>query len=252
MTEKLPKRGPYPYPLPPLPHSWRPTSTELKQLDAWNVQEFFRIEALLRCDAVLDIYQAEKSVTDSVLLTVMRKYEFDMRQALDGWHDRYLAPWDWRTDEERPIRASHRLRVRPYAELDDPYMIDILERIVRARRGRTTDDLGDIPERFICLMIDRSLHPDVIINELQTVLALLQGRRARIKFPYQFKVPTWLKYLDCYDSWRQNKALSFGDIAGKVYGTKTPKNYERAEMAVKRVRQLIEQAKSNHWPPKIK
>ena len=252
MTEQFPKRGPYPYPLPPFPDWQRPTSTELKQLDPWNVQEFFRIEALLRCDPILTLYQADKSVTKRVLQTLMRKYDFDMNQALARWHARYLEPWNWRTDEERPIRALRRLRIRPYAELDDPYMIDVLERIVRARRGRSTDDLGGIPERFICLMIDRSLHPDVIINELQTVLARLQGRRARIKLPYQFKVSPWLKYLDCFDLWRPNEDLSFGDIAREVYGTNNSKTYERAERAVKRVKQLIAQAESNHWPPKIK
>ena len=101
MTEQFPKRGPYPYPLPPLPDWQRPNSTELKQLDPWNVQEFFRIEALLRCDPILTLYQADKSVTKSVLQTLMRKYDFDMNQALARWHARYLEPWNWRTDEER-------------------------------------------------------------------------------------------------------------------------------------------------------
>lgn len=253
MTKKFPSRGPYPYPLPPLSDFHRPSATELKQLDPWNVQEFFRIEALLRCDTVLTLYQAEKGVTERVEMTLMHQYEFNMKWALHRSHDRYMWPWNWRTDEERPIRASRGLRIRSYGELfDDPYMVDVLERIVKARRGRKKDDLGDIPERFICLLIDRSLHPDVIINDLKTVLALLQGRRARIKKPYQFKVSSWIKYLDCYDLWRQNQNLSFGDIARKVYGTRNSQSYERAETAVKRVRQLIAQAESNHWPPKIK
>lgn len=251
--ENSPKRGPYPYPLPPLPEFKHPAAAELKQLDSWNVQEYFRIEALLRSNTVLTLYQAEKGVTERVVVTLMHKFEFDVKQALNRWHTRYLQPWNWRTDEARPIRASRGLKIRSYAELfDDPYMVDTLERIVKARGGRRKDELGDIPERFICLLIDRSLHPDVIISDLKTVLVQLQGRRARITRPYKFTVPTWLNYLDCYDLWRQNQDLSFGDIAGKVYRSKNLKTYERAEMAVKRVKQLIVEAESNHWPPKIK
>ena len=77
-------------------------------------------------------------------------------------------------------------------------------------------ELGDIPERFICLLIDPTLHSDVIISEFRNVLQLLQGRKGRIKQPYKFKVPNWLNYLECYDLWRQNESLSFGDIAEKV------------------------------------
>ena len=131
-------------------------------------------------------------------------------------------------------------------------MIDVLKRIVRSSRGETDADLGDIGERFICLLIDRSLHTDVIMSELRNVLALLQGRKARIKKPYNFKPLTWLKYLDCYDLWRQNEELSFGDIAREVYGVRNSRTYEQAEMAIKRVRRLIQEAESNHWPPTIK
>lgn len=253
MKKKVPIRESYPYQLSPLPDYRRPATAELKLLDPWNVQEFFRIEALLRCDTVLGLYQKEKSVTQRIEHTLMRKYEINLQQALNRSHARYLMSWDPCRDEERPIRASRTLKICSYAELsDDPYMVDVLGRIVKGSRGKTDVDLGDIPKRFICLLIDRSLHSDVIMSELQNVLALLQGRKARIKKPYNFMPLTWLKYLDCYDLWRQNDNISYGKIATHVYGVRNSQTYERAEMAVKRVKQLIKQAESNHWPPTIK
>ena len=99
------------------------------------MQEFFRIEALLRCNTVINIYQTEGSVTERVLFNIMRKFEFDLKHALNRAHARYLEPWNWREDEERPIRASRGLKIRSFPELSDSYMVGILETIVDVQRG---------------------------------------------------------------------------------------------------------------------
>lgn len=62
---------------------------------------------------------------------------------------------------------------------------------------------------------------------------------------------TWLDYFKCYDL-RTTTNQSFGDIAKQVYGQRTGKTYERAEQAVKRVRQMISAAENDNWPPTIR
>jgi hypothetical protein len=61
-------------------------------------------------------------------------------------------------------------------------------------------------------------------------------------------IKRWLDYFKCYDL-RRCEALSFGEIAKRVYGQRDAKTYERAEQGFKRARTLIRAAEANNWPP---
>lgn len=59
-----------------------------KQLNRWNVQEFFRIEFLLRSDRVIEIYRREgDTLAGSIELLNTFGFGWD---ALRGTHHRYL------------------------------------------------------------------------------------------------------------------------------------------------------------------
>lgn len=69
----------------------------------------------------------------------------------------------------------------------------------------------------------------------------------KTKTVIKFDIQTWIDYFRCYDL-RQCKGKTFGQIAGTVYGDSKTK-YDAAEKAVKRVRILIWYAETNNWPP---
>ena len=69
-------REPKPYPYT-IPHATCPNPATMKKLDAWHVQEFFRIELLLRSRIVMEMYQPEDTALDSPgSLTLMLRYGF--------------------------------------------------------------------------------------------------------------------------------------------------------------------------------
>ena len=66
MAEHGIRRRPYPYRISPVDC---PDAATLKRLDPWHVQEFFRVELLLRSQPVMDLYRSEEtSPTSSMKL----------------------------------------------------------------------------------------------------------------------------------------------------------------------------------------
>lgn len=80
----------------------------------------------------------------------------------------------------------------------------------------------------------------------------IQPHNAWKKSPIR-DVEKWLNYFRCYD-FRRCDGLTFGQIGKTVYATEKEqeKKRDRAEKAVARAEQLIEQAESNKWPPEIR
>ena len=70
-------RGPNPYPYT-IPHATCPGPATIKKLDPWHVQEFIRIELLLRSRTVMAMYHPEETALYSPgSLTLILRYGFD-------------------------------------------------------------------------------------------------------------------------------------------------------------------------------
>jgi hypothetical protein len=95
-------------------------------------------------------------------------------------------------------------------------------------------------------VISPELGHTVLVSSPSEIWGDFQPRHPSKKPPL-LSIKTWIDYFRCYDL-RRCKALSYGQIAHKVYGDSKNK-YEVAEKAVKRVGKLIEYAESNNWPP---
>jgi len=137
----------------------------------------------------------------------------------------------------------------------------------------------DKPTRALWLAIDPACAPEATIKVLRRFLheehKAYKGRKGKLESefldipwphwqyaPYRDPkkkpliqgyegIKTWLNYFKCYDL-RRCEGISFGQIAEQVYGSRTRQTYERAEKAVKRVRQLIHAAEHKKWPPSIR
>ena len=78
MAEHGIKRRPYPYRISPVDC---PDGATLKRLDPWQVQEFFRVELLLRSQSVMDLYKSEEiSPTSSIRLLFQYGFGWDVLQ----------------------------------------------------------------------------------------------------------------------------------------------------------------------------
>ena len=88
--------NPYPYTIPPATY---PESAIIQTLDPWHVQEFFRIELLLRCRTVMSMYHPEETALQSPgSLTLMLRYGF-------GWYVLQGAPYHSLKPHAGPLGA---------------------------------------------------------------------------------------------------------------------------------------------------
>ena len=234
-------REPKPYPYT-IPHATCPGPATMKKLDAWHVQEFFRIELLLRSRTVMAMYHPEETALQSPNnLTLMLRYGF-------GWYVLQGAPHHCLKPQAGPIGAI------PGLSTFSPEELILLLNILKNRSTTLSDTERQVMSeqfrtRFFCAFIDPHLPPELVMKALWPVLN--QRHQAESSLPhklYKFDIQTWLDYLACYDL-RVAQGLTYGEIAECVYQKKGPPPRDQAEKAVARVTKFLEAAEHHTWPP---
>ena len=234
-------REPKPYPYT-IPHATCPNPATMKKLDAWHVQEFFRIELLLRSRIVMEMYQPEDTALDSPgSLTLMLRYGF-------GWYVLQGAPYHCLKPHTGPLGAI------PGLSCFSPDQLTLLLQVLQNLSTTLSDTerqfmIEQFRTRFFCAFIDPNLPPALVMKALLPVFN--QRHQAESSLPhqlYKFDIQTWLNYLACYDL-RVAQGLTYGEIAECVYQKKGPHPRDQAEKAVARVTKFIEAAEHHAWPP---
>ena len=223
----------------------------IRKLDPWRVLEFFRREALLRSQRIQDLYTRQNE------RTLQREYGLKWKDLLkdrERWLDPDLPMFQAIWNLKQEVR-------------DDPEILVAVEQQL----------FEEEDSRYLVIRIDTAVPPQRILQSLKRQLAYRHKRvikeiqEPRLTFEEHRCIPpyhprkrppikdfmTWAQYLDCYDL-RITKALSYGEIAKKVYPLSGPKAHDqvekakardRAEKAVVRVQNLIRAAERNNWPP---
>ena len=231
----------YPYPI--LPVSC-PNSEVLPQLDVWAVQEFFRIECLLRSEAVMNLYRTE-GVTPQSQVLVLWEFGFPW-SVFQGSHHIYLSLCPGQT---LPIPG---VTIFNFTELYEAFRV-ILQFLTTQPDEQKQQALQKFESRFIALVCDPALPPARIKDALHPLLEKRYSSSGKppVCKPKRFDVEIWLKYLACYDlRWVEGK--TYGVIAQQVYGETGRKPRDRAETAVDRVTQMIQAAEHHQWPPSVR
>jgi hypothetical protein len=227
----------YPFAIAPVHYPDSKPST----LNVWNVQEFFRIELLLRSQTVQTLYRRGGIGPEStVVLGLLYGMTWDV---LQGSHHRYIraSPGGGETIPGFSIMTFTQLAS----------LLDTLNQFLSKQPEELrTQLLTNLYTRFLGLMIDPALPPDTVLRAIRPTLEARHktSTLARVKKPYPFDVPTWLGYLSCYDL-RIAQGVTFGQIAKHVYQRSGEKPRDRAEKAVRRTRRFIQLAESMNWPP---
>ena len=118
----------------------------------------------------------------------------------------------------------------------------------------TESDLSHQPnleasrQKFACVI---EANPSVPIEDILEKLrpVLVQRQRGVSKKPYAFDIKTWLRYLDCYDL-QEEKGLSYLKAGEQVYRKSGKPARAIGKTAWQRVRDFIECAETNNWPPR--
>ena len=158
----MPDQGSIPKPYPyRIPLAKCPDPAAIKKLDQWNVQEFIRIELLLRSQTVMELYNIEGSGSPN---TVKLIREFGFRwNVLEGAHHNYLLA------SIAPINALPGFTVLTPEEL--LRSVDVLDTLVPT--GSDTEKkeiIGRFFDRVLCLLIDPNLPPKKVLSVLRLVL----------------------------------------------------------------------------------
>ncbi|MDR4470335.1 MAG: hypothetical protein MRJ68_18895 [Nitrospira sp.] len=277
---------PYPYTIPQV---ICPDAATVKKLDPWFVLEFFRIEALLRSKTVMNLHRTtfhSWNIKDNNTDTFMAAYKVvGGWRALDREHQTFFLHQNH--PELRQMEEEAAEDEAWYQSGIAPGILNLREVIRHQYEHFQWNILGPLrkpkdhglerPPRALWVALDPARSPSALLKGLRPFLEQAhkpykraQGgladpflevswgwpthwepyRHPRKPPPiYGFKgIKTWLDYFRCYDL-RVTQALSFGQIAQRVYGKNTPQTYERAEQGCKRVRQLIKYAEQKQWPP---
>ena len=230
--------SPYPFAIPPV---HRPDDDDASPLHVWDVQEFFRIELLLRSTTVQTIYRVGATGPEStVILGLMYGFTWDV---LQGSHHRYLrAP-------SGPTDTIPGLSVMTFKKFADT--LDTLHTFL----SRLPNEFGiqlvkNVHDRFLGLWIDPAIPPDTVLSAIRPAVEERHktSSASLVKKSYPFDVATWLGYLSCYDL-RMTQGFTFGQIAKHVYQQSGAKPRDRAEKAVRRTYRFIQFAESLNWPP---
>lgn len=236
------KPSPYPYTIPPVAY---PNPATIKTLDPWHVQEFFRIELLLRSPTVMSMYHPEETALQSPNnLTLMVRYGF-------GWYVLQGAPYHSLKPHTGPIGAGAIPGLSIFSPEAFPLLLPILQHLSTPLSDTEKQVMGEhFRRRFFCALIDPNLPPDLVMKALLPVLKQRHHERQSSlpKRPYKFDITTWLDYLACYDL-RVTEGLTYGEIAECVYQRKGPRPRDQAEKAVTRVTKFLEAAEHDVWPP---
>ena len=234
------KPNPYPYTIPPATY---PDPATIKKLDPWHVQEFFRIELLLRSRTVMAMYQpGETALQSPGNLTLMLRYGF-------GWYVLHGAPYHSLKPHTGPLGAIPGLST--FSPEEFTLLLQMLQNLSTTLSDTERQFMHEqFRTRFFCAFIDPNLPPDLVMKALLPVLnqRYQQGQSSLPTQPYKFNITTWLDYLTCYDL-RVAEGLTYGDIAERVYQKKGPHPRDQAEKAVTRVTKFLEAAEHHAWPP---
>lgn len=205
--------NPYPYTISPVTY---PDPATIETLDPWHVQEFFRIELLLRSRTVMAMYHPEETALQSPNnLTLMLRYGF-------GWYVLQGAPYHCLKPHAGPIGAIPGLSC--FSPEEFTLLLQVLQNL--------STTLSDIEKqfmyehfrtRFFCAFIDPNLPPDLVMKAFVPVLNHRhdKGQSSLPTQPYKFNITTWLDYLACYDL-RVAEGLTYGEIAECVYQKRVP------------------------------
>ena len=228
----------YPYAILPVTC---PDPETAKKLDPWSVQEFFRIEFLLRSNTVMELFRTQGTHPKSSA-QLLWQYQIPWT-VLDGAHHGYLT---LRPGQVGPIPGMSILNFRDLYET-----LAILSQLLSTQsEDQKQQALQKFEQRFLCLLIGPTLPPALIQKALQPLLVerYKSVGKASFKKPKKFDVKTWLQYLACYD-WRVTKGATYGVIAERIYQKKGARPRDRAEKAVDRVTKLIHAAEQHVWYP---
>ena len=232
--------NPYPYTIPPATY---PESAIIQTLDPWHVQEFFRIELLLRCRTVMSMYHPEETALQSPgSLTLMLRYGF-------GWYVLQGAPYHSLKPHAGPLGAIPGLST--FSPEEFTLLLQLLQNLSTTLSDTERHVMGEhFRTRFFCAFIDPNLPPDLVMKALLPVFNQRHHERqaSRPRRPYAFNILTWLNYLTCYDL-RVAHGLTYGEIAQRVYQKKGSRSRDQAEKEVTRVTAFIELAEKHRWPP---
>lgn len=254
------KAQPYPYQIPPIEYL---KVGDLNKLDPWDVQEFFRIEALLRSLKVMELYEkthsnSMKGSSDSLymnyrvypgwnVLESSHHYLLDItRPGVNNLKEMFefsrvncgAAPKEWWLKEFRDALLA-----------DDPTFL-YLKINAKNPKQKLLRDIGKLIDQQKLEIRETPgdsdwFHAQPKENHKPGDRRHAQWRKT--KTFYDFDINAWIDYFKCYDL-RTCEAKTYGQIAGKVYGDSKTK-YENAEKAVKRVSTLIHYAQTKNWPP---
>ena len=189
MAERGIKRRRHPYRIPPVSC---PDAATLKRLDPWHVQEFFRVELLLRSQPVMDLYRSEE-ISPTSSMKLLLQYGF-------GWEVLGGAPYHCLKPKKGPLGAIPGLTVWNTDTLAQ--LIEVLQKLSSGMSvSERQEMMARFQERFLCLLADPALPPDTVLKALRPELEARHRRSkatARGK-PRKFDVRTWSDYLACYD-----------------------------------------------------
>lgn len=240
MTNAERKTNSYPYTIPP---ATCPDPATIKKLDPWHVQEFFRIELLLRSRTVMSMYDPEETALQSPgNLTLLLRYGF-------GWSVLQGAPYHSLKPHTGPMGAIPGLSTFSFEEFT--LLLQMLQNLSTPLSDTEKHVMGEhFRSWFFCAFIDPNLPPALVTKALLPVLKQrhLERRSSPPKRLYKFNITTWLDYLACYDL-RMINGLTYGEITQRVYQKKGSRSRDQAEKGVTRVNAFIELAEHHRWPP---
>ncbi|MCA9470181.1 MAG: hypothetical protein KC643_32690 [Nitrospira sp.] len=257
-----PKIQPSPYPFK-ITYLSLPEGSEkiLKRIDRWHLLEYLRQEALRRSEILHALLKKDP---------INGIYKFD--------RNKYGSMWWNIFGIESPITLEL-LEAMNSLYFEKNCFSDIREYLEEGRRdkgflARFGKEVLDWDQNHLLLHINATYPPSRIVDALRVYLKIQHKKikkipqlyndpkasdRPKSLTPTSFSIPwhpvrkpffksfkAWLGYLRCYDL-RRCKALSYGQIAKKIYGDN--KKRDLADKAFDRVTQLIYFAENNIWPP---
>jgi hypothetical protein len=231
---------PYPYTIPPATY---PDLATIETLDPWHVQEYFRIELLLRSRTVMEMYRPDETALQSPgNLRLMLRYGF-------GWYVLQGAPYHCLKPQTGPIGAIPGLAT--FSPEEFTLLLQVLQNLSATLSETERQFMYEqFRTRFFCAFIDPNLPPDLIMKALLPRLNQRhqKGQSSLPTQPYKFNIATWLDYLACYDL-RVANGLTYGKIAERIYQKKGSRPRDQAEKAVARVKEFLAAAEHHTWPP---
>jgi len=220
------------------------------------VNEYFLIEALLRSEKVMEVYEQGG---EHALITKFREYGVVGHNPLHGSHHALLSKPE--LDKEWGEKIAQLGYVDMCLGILDLGILATLPPNVNIHHRNLMlcgpkDGLADClaylrcdNPRFICLRIDTRHPVETIIKSLRPLLQErhkllpdnLVGFYDRLqKTPFR-KSKAWLEYLQCYDLFQSGKTT---EATGKQVYNGNDNESDRANLAIRRVKFLIKYAEA--------